>query len=73
MKESNKIQAIEEYVNQLDKELEAVKNCLERAKKMGWEEDVEEFSLDYWAALGRWATANRILKFLKNGIKAEDL
>ena len=70
MKTTEKIQAIEEYVNHLDKELEAVKNCLERAKKMGWEEDVKEFSSDYWVALARWASAHRVLQFLK-GLREE--
>ena len=65
MKESTKIEILEKYTKQLWDDLEAVENCIRTAKGNGWEEEAKDLEECRGEALTRWATANRILRYLK--------
>ncbi|MBO5872427.1 MAG: hypothetical protein J6Q75_07320 [Bacteroidaceae bacterium] len=73
MKESNKIEILEEKVAELWEDLKSCDRCLDRVTEYGIEKEIKIFEECVGEARARWATANTILKFLKDEIKAEDL
>lgn len=68
-----KIQTLEELNEVLWNQLHGCEESLIRAREKGIEEEVKLFEGFENEARARWAMANRITKFLKNEIKAEDL
>lgn len=68
-----KIQTLEELTEVLWKQLHECEESLNRAREKGIEEEVKLFESYENEARARWAMANRITKFLKNQIKAEEL
>lgn len=73
MKESNKIEILENFVDKLWEELETTERVLKRAEEYGLQEEVEIFKEHKERARSRWATANRMVKFLNGEIKEEEL
>jgi len=73
MKESNKIKVLEEKVTELWEDLKSCERCLDRSKEYGLEKEIKMLEECVDAARTRWATANRILEFLKDEREAEDL
>ena len=68
-----KIQTLEELDEVLWKQLHGCEESLAHAREKGIEEEVKLFEGFENEARARWAMASRILKFLKNEIKAEEL
>lgn len=68
-----KIQTLEELTKVLWKQLEDCEESLGRAREKGIEEEIKLFEGYEDEARARWAMANRVTKFLKNEIKAEEL
>lgn len=68
-----KIQTLEGLTEVLWKQLQDCGESLARARKKGIEEEIELFEGYESEARARWAMANRVTKFLKNEIKAEEL
>lgn len=68
-----KIQTLEDLTKVLWKQLQDCEESLVRARKKGIEEEVKLFEGYENEARARWAMANRVTKFLKNEIKAEEL
>lgn len=68
-----KIQTLEDITKVLWKQLQDCEESLALARKKGIEEEVKLFEGFENEARARWAMANRVTKFLKNEIKAEEL
>lgn len=65
MKESNKIEILEEKVAELWEDLKSSERCLNRVTEYGIEKEIKIFEEIVGEARARWATANNILKFFK--------
>lgn len=68
-----KIQTLEDITKVLWEQLQDCEESLALARKKGIEEEVKLFEGFENEARARWAMANRVTKFLKNEIKAEEL
>ena len=68
-----KIQTLEELSEVLWNQLKGAEMSLNNAREKGIKEEEKLFDEFASEARARWAMANRITKFLKNEIKAEEL
>ena len=65
MKKSEQINKLEEMVAALWDDLKACERCLDRVTEYGIEKEIKIFEENVGDARARWATAKRILEFLK--------
>lgn len=72
MTTKEKIQTLEELTKVLWKQLVDCEESLGRAREKGIEEEIKLFEGYKDEARARWVMANRITKFLKNEIKADE-
>ena len=65
MKESTKIEILEEKVAELWEDLKSCERCLGHVTEYGLEKEIKIFEELVGDARARWATADDILKFFK--------
>ena len=68
-----KIQTLENLSEELWEQLKGCEKSLTRAQEQSNKEEEKLFEESVHEARARWAMANRITKFLKNQIEAEEL
>lgn len=73
MKNQEQINQIEKLVERLYESLRLNEKILQREEELGMKKEAKESQEFVSNALSRWATANRILKYLKGEITENDL
>ena len=73
MKNQEQINQIEKLVERLYESLRLNEKILQREEELGMKKEAKESQEFVSKALSRWATANRILKYLKGEITENDL